>query len=54
MPSPSLTLKLSQIGSSETMVVSSVVEPPMPPTIRLPMLTSCRPMRPETGAVTRV
>ena len=27
MPSPSLTLKESQIGSSETMVVSSVVEP---------------------------
>ena len=36
------------------MVVSSVVLPVVPPMTRLPTLTSCRPMRPATGAVTRV
>ena len=36
------------------MVVNSVVLPVMPPITRLPTLTSWRPMRPETGAVTRV
>ena len=38
----------------ETIVVSSVPWVPTPPLMRLPSVTSFRPIRPEIGAVTRV
>ena len=42
------------MGSSETMVVRSVVLPPSPPVTRLPTLTRWLLMRPESAAVMRV
>ena len=49
MPSASLTLKKKWMGSSETMVVSSVGVPVVPPITRLPTLSSWRLARPASG-----